>query len=82
MRAEAGGEESAARGFTGGRLGVFCVTGITETRCGVGPARLSLRRDFQVTLRRTEVNRQERQALAVGRPGGKEIEAFYYATIL
>ena len=42
----------------------FCVTGITETRRDVGAARPSLRLDFQVTLRSTEVNRQVRQALA------------------
>ena len=64
MRAEAGGEESAVRGFTRGRLGGFLRYGITESRRDLGPARLPLRRDFQVTLRSTEVNRQERQALA------------------
>ena len=47
-----------------GVRGDFCVTGITETRRDIRAVRLSHRRDFQVTLRSTEVNRQVRQALA------------------
>lgn len=44
--------------------GNFCVTGITEARRDVGPARLPLRTRFRVTLRATEINRQEPGALA------------------
>ena len=46
--------------------GDFVVTGITETQRDIGPAGLPFRLDFQVTLRSTEVNRQEPQALAAG----------------
>ena len=44
--------------------GSFCVTGITEARRDIGSASLSLRTRSQVTLRDTEVNRQEPRALA------------------
>jgi len=42
----------------------MCLTDITKTRCGIGPAGLPFRLDFQVTLRSTEVDRQGRQAWA------------------
>ena len=37
----------------------FCDTGITETGRGIGPAVMSLRTQFRVKPRSSEVNRQE-----------------------
>ena len=39
----------------------FVITGITETRRGIGPAGLPFRIAFQMTMRSTEVNRQGRR---------------------
>ena len=55
-----------AHGFSGGPLAEddFCVTGITETGRGIGPAGLPLRTQFRVMPRCGEVNRQGSQGLA------------------
>ena len=65
MRADAErGEALQLVDSLGDVWGDFVVTAITETRRDIGPAGLPLRIDFQVTLRSTEANPQERQALA------------------
>ena len=62
-RAPGQGSGAPAGGVGGSRPGDFFVMAVTETRPDIWPAGLPLRREFQVTLRSSEVNRQERQAL-------------------